>query len=126
MTKIARIILGLDPHPCQIIRDITTQDAFTLIQNNEGNADFVILDVRTLGEYSEGHIENALNMDYYSATLVAELGELDKTKTYLVYCSSGSRSRQAVDTMAGLDFWVVYNMLGGITKWVAEGLPIVQ
>ena len=109
--------------PTQAIKDITTQEAFDLIQENEGNADFVILDVRTAGEFAEGHVENALNIDYYSETFEDELNQLDKTKTYLVYCRSGGRSRSAVDIMEGLNFREVYHMLGGIVQWQAEEMP---
>ncbi len=112
--------------PTQAIKDITTQEAFDLIQENEGNADFVILDVRTAGEFAEGHVENALNIDYYSETFEDELNQLDKTKTYLVYCRSGGRSRSAVDIMEGLNFREVYHMPGGIIQWQAEEMPTTK
>jgi len=112
--------------PVQTIENITTQEALTLIQENEGNADFVILDVRTAREFDEGHLENALNIDYNSGTFQNELKQLDKNKTYLVHCKSGVRSRGAVDIMEGLGFSEVYNMLGGISQWQAEGLPTTK
>jgi len=46
----------------QIIEDVTSQEAFTLIRNNQNNPDFVILDVRTPEEFADGHIENAINI----------------------------------------------------------------
>ena len=112
--------------PTQIIEDITPQEAFTLIQDNKDNPDFVILDVRTPGEFAEGHIENATNLDYYSETFRDELSKLDKDKTYLVYCRSGKRSRNAVDIMVELNFREAYNMSGGIIEWKAEGLPLIE
>ena len=78
--------------PGQIIEDITPQEAFTLIQNNQDNPDFVILDVRTPKEFAEEYIEDATNMNFYSETFRDELNQLDKNKTYLVYCRSGGRS----------------------------------
>jgi len=62
------------------------KDAYTLIQKNKGNPDFVILDVRTPAEFADEHIENAINLDYYSETFRDDLNKLDKTKTYLIYC----------------------------------------
>ncbi len=112
--------------PARTIEDITTQEAFDLIQENEGNADFVILDVRTAGEFAEGHIENALNIDYYSETFEDELNQLDKTKTYLAYCRSGGRSRSAVDIMEEPNFREIYHMPGGIIQWQAEELPTTK
>ncbi len=44
------------------------------------------------------------------------IDELDKSKTIIVYCKSGGRSRTASETLAQHDF-IVYNMLGGINAW---------
>ena len=112
--------------PTQIIADITTEEAFTLIQDHQGNPDFVILDVRTPEEFAQGHIENASNLDYLSETFRDELNNLDKDKTYLVYCGSGGRSAGALAIMAELGFMEAYNMLGGISQWQAEGLPVTE
>ena len=67
----------------QIIEDITLEEAYALIQDNKDNQNFIIIDVRTLEEYANGHIEKAINLDYYSETFKDELSELDKSKTYL-------------------------------------------
>ena len=76
----------------QIIEDITPEEAYALIQDNRDNQNFVIIDVRTPEEYASGHIEKAINLDYYSETFKDELNKLDKNKTYLIYCRSGRRS----------------------------------
>ena len=112
--------------PTQIIENVTTQEAFTLIQNNRNNPDFVILDVRTAEEFTEGHIENAINSDYYSDTCRDELNKLDKNRTYLIYCRSGNRSGKALAIMEELNFREVYDMSGGIIEWEAEGLPTTK
>jgi rhodanese-related sulfurtransferase len=108
----------------QIIENVTPPEAFTLIQDNENNPEFVILDVRTPEEFADGYIENAINLDYYSETFRDELNKLDKNKKYLIYCRSGNRSGKALAIMAELNFREVYNMLGGIVEWEAEGLPM--
>ena len=112
--------------PTQIIEDITPQEAFTLIQNNQNNPEFVIIDVRTPEEFAEEHIENTINLDYYSETFRDELNNLDKNKTYLIYCRSGRRSGNALNIMAEPNFREAYNILGGIIEWNAEGLPTVK
>ncbi len=112
--------------PTQITENITPQEAFTLIQDNQNNPDFVILDVRTTEEVANGHIEDAVNLDYYSETFRDELNKLDKNQKYLIYCHSGNRSGKALDIMAELNFREVYNMSGGIIQWQAEGLPTVK
>ena len=110
----------------RLIEDITPQEAFTLIQENQTNPDFVIIDVRTPEEFTQEYIENALNLNYHSETFQDELNQLDKSKTYLIYCQSGNRSRNALNIMAELNFKEAYNMLGGIAEWKKEGLPTVK
>jgi len=108
------------------IEDITPQEAFTLIQNNQNNPDFVIIDVRTPAEFAEEHIENATNINFYSETFRDTFNTLDKDKTYLIYCQVGGRSGSALDIMAELNFKEAYNILGGINLWKTEGLPTVK
>ena len=106
----------------QIIKDIAPQEAVALIQDNQNNPDFIILDVRTPEEVAEGYIKDAINIDYYSKSFRDELDQLDKNQTYLIYCRSGARSGKSRDIMAELNFREVYNILGGFIRWQAEGL----
>ena len=110
----------------QIIEDVTTGEAHALIQDNQDNLNFVILDVRTPEEYAAGHIEKSINLDYYSEIFKDDLSKLDKNKTYLIYCRSGRRSEGALDIMEELGFGEVYNMLGGILQWESAGLPTMK
>lgn len=112
--------------PTQIIEDVTAQEAFTMIQNNQNNPDFVIIDVRTPEEFAEGHIENAININFRAENFRDEIDKLDKSKTHLVYCRSGNRSQSATDMMTELNFTKIYHMTGGIIEWEAEGLPTVK
>ncbi len=110
----------------RIIEDITPQAAFTLIQENQDKPDFVILDVRTPLEFGVGYIENAININFYADAFRDELDNLDKNKTYLIYCLSGGRSGKTLNIMAELNFEEVYNVSGGIIAWNAEELPITK
>ena len=112
--------------PTQIVENVTAQEAFTLIQDNQNNPDFVILDVRTPEEFADGHIEKAINMDFYSETFRDELNKLDKNKAYLLHCRSGNRSGKTLNIMKELKFMKIYHMTGGMIKWEAEGLPIIK
>ncbi|MDD5037807.1 MAG: rhodanese-like domain-containing protein [Dehalococcoidales bacterium] len=106
--------------------NVTPQQAFTLIQENQDNPDFVILDVRTPEEFADAHIENAININFYSETFRDELNRLDRNKIYLVYCASSNRSTKALTTMSELGFKEAYNMLGGMGQWESEGLPTIK
>ena len=104
---------------------ITVTQADSLINANSANTEFTILDVRSSGEYSTGHIQKALNIDYYSPAFGAKLDTLNKNYIYLVYCKAGGRSTKAIDTMKVLGFNKTYNMLGGIDAWVLAGYQVV-
>jgi len=106
----------------RIAEDISVQQAYELTQNN---TDFVVLDIRTSQEYVAGYIKDAINIDYYASTFQDDIDELDKGKTYLVYCRTANRSGQAMPIFENLDFEKVYNMLGGIVAWQSAGYPIV-
>ena len=73
-----------------------------------------IIDVRTKEEFEESHVEGAQNFDIYSPGFQGNISQLDKTKSYLVYCTSGSRSLQAVMFMRKSGFTKVENLGGGI------------
>ena len=106
-----------------IFQDVSDSVAKALMADLSG---LVILDVRTPEEYAAGHLENAINIDYRASTFKDELGKLDKSKSYLVYCGSGKRSLESVKIMTELGFSHVYNLLGGITQWQAEGGTMVK
>jgi rhodanese-related sulfurtransferase len=114
------------PPALRIFSDITAKQALDLIQNNQGNPNFVIIDVRSPAEFDSGHIENAINIDKNSETFKDELNKLDKDKTYLVYCAMGSRSAGALVIMEELGFMKAYNMKSGLNQWQADGLPITE
>jgi rhodanese-related sulfurtransferase len=88
-------------------------------------AGVILLDVRTAGEYSAGHIEGALNIDVEGMTFEGEIKQLDKTKTYAIYCQSGRRSRIAAETMTQAGFTKLFNLDQGIGSWQSAGLPVV-
>ena len=85
----------------------------------------VILDVRTPQEFAEGHLANAINIDFQSGNFEQEIASLDKSKTYAVYCRSSNRSGEAVKVMADAGFTRMYDMDGGIIDWQAAGGQIV-
>lgn len=75
-----------------------------------------ILDVRTQGEFRGGYIPKAVHADISSSSFVNKLDQLDKSKTWLVYCLSGGRSARACSIMAERGFKTI-NMRGGISRW---------
>jgi rhodanese-related sulfurtransferase len=104
-------------------RNLSPFQARELIVKKEGNPDFVLLDVRTPGEFRSERIGGALLIDYNSSNFRAEIGRLDRGKTYLVYCRTGNRSNGALNVLREEGFRNVYHLDGGIVKWKEAGLP---
>lgn len=105
----------------QLIKDVFPLEAQELI--TKGDDDIVVLDVCTPKEFKTAHLENAINIDYFSKLFKARLDTLDKDKTYLVYCRIGGRSKFAQKKMKSLGFTKIYNIIGGTLLWEEEGLP---
>lgn len=80
-------------------------------------SDVVILDVRTPQETAQGKINGAIEIDYSSRDFDAKIRQLDKNKTYLVYCAVGSRSAAACDALSKKGFEKIYNLKGGYMGW---------
>jgi thioredoxin 1 len=82
-----------------------------------------ILDVRTPAEFSNGHLNNALNYDWNGSQFDQQIKTLDKSKPVFVYCLSGGRSSAAASKMRSDGFKAVYELEGGLMRWRSENLP---
>jgi thioredoxin len=85
--------------------------------------DLTLVDVRTPGEFSKGHLVNAQNIDYNGDNFKQEISKVDKSKPVYVYCLSGGRSSNAAKELRSLGYKEVYELDGGILKWRAANLP---
>jgi phage shock protein E len=112
-----RVVCSAPPAP--MITNISALAALALVASHPGDTNFAILDVRTPTEYAPRHIKGAVNLDFNSTTFKDNLGKLDRAKSYLVYCASGNRSRQATEVMRQLGFLQVYNMTVGFGAFAA-------
>ncbi len=74
-----------------------------------------LIDVRSPGEFSGGHIEGARNIPV--GEISARLSEVgDKDAPVVVYCRSGGRSASAASTLENAGFTQVYD-LGAMSRW---------
>ena len=88
------------------------------------NTRVVVLDVRTPAEFTEGHIEGALNIDQGEDHFIEKIKAiLPADKTIAIYCRSGRRSANAAGRLAAAGYKCV-NLKGGIIAWKEAGLPI--
>ena len=111
----------------QDVRDITAAEADSLYTLYKGTPNFAMLDVRTPDEWGRARIEGSINIDQMADTFPDEIGKLDKTKMYILYCTDGSkRSVEASALMKKEGFRIVYQISGGVIAWALAGYPVVR
>lgn len=74
----------------------------------------ILVDVRSPQEFEEGHLDNAILLPEYEIEKNVSKILPDKTKTIIVYCSSGYRSKKAQKKLLKLGFKKVYNLCDGL------------
>jgi rhodanese-related sulfurtransferase len=99
---------------------ISAQEAIEKISNEK---DIIILDVRTKGEYDSSHLKNSTFITLFE--LSNNFDKLDKNKTILVYCHSGTRSISACRKLSKNGFNVI-NISGGIVALEKNGAKTIK
>jgi len=94
--------------------NMKASEAAKILKNNP---EAVVLDIRTPKEYAEGHIPDAINIDYKADSFESELEKLDRDTTYLMHCRSGRRSANSLEIFEKLGFQRVIHMDDGILGW---------
>lgn len=109
------------------VKYITIHEAYPLLMYNvltgNQNPNFMVIDTRTPVEYAAGHIPYAVNIDMARPGYQDTLRNLDRSKTYLTYCSNGSRSAAMKSEMMSLGFQSVYAMTDGFEAWQGARHP---
>ena len=76
-----------------------------------------VLDVRSIGEFSEGALPKAVNISIGDEAFDSKVAMLDKAKPVLVYCAGGFRSRKAVARLKELGFKNIQHIHRGYMSW---------
>jgi len=93
------------------------KDLKQMMKDNPG----VVIDVRTEQEHLDGHLAiTDAQFDMLNGDFQAQISQLDKSKTYYLYCRSGNRSGQMEKLMRSEGFENVYN-IGGFEELVRKG-----
>lgn len=95
---------------------ITPQQAKEIMDTEQ---DYIVIDARTVEEFAEGHIKNAILIPEYEIAKRAEKELPDKDALILVYCRSGRRSKIASEELVNLGYTNVKEF-GGIIDWPYE------
>jgi len=109
--------------PVSSIRDVTVAEADALIASE---APVTIIDVRTPGEFAEGHIEGAANINLRDPDFAEQIAALDPEGSYVLHCKSGARSARALEIMKEQGFADIAHMSEGFDGWQASGKAVVQ
>lgn len=94
-----------------------TMDEAKKIFETEG--DYLILDVRTAGEYASGHIPGAINVANEDIKDIEPAQLPEKNQVIYVYCRSGNRSKQAAAKLAAMGYTNIIE-IGGIMDWTGD------
>ena len=100
-------------HGMAAFQRITSDEAAKMMAEEKN---YIILDVRTAGEYAGGHIPNAINVPNESINTTPPKELPDKNQRIFVYCRSGARSMQAAQKLANMGYTNIVEM-GGIKDW---------
>lgn len=97
-------------------KQISQEEAKRMMEADDGH---VIVDVRRIDEFSEGHIPGAICVpnESISEEKPAELPDLNQV--ILVYCRSGRRSKEAAQKLFDIGYVNMYEF-GGIIDWTGE------
>lgn len=112
MKKLCLLLIMLMISGCNnSYKTIDKEKSIELIKNNEA----ILIDVRSIVEYQEGHIMGAKS--YPVTTILNDIEEdFDKNTYIIVYCKSGNRSKIAAEGLIELGYKNVYD-LGSINNW---------
>jgi len=88
----------------------------------EANVDHQLIDVRTVMEYRQGHLPNAINIPMDQ--LGGRVDELSQEKPVVLVCASGNRSENVAAALADAGYEGIYNLVGGTMVWMMNGLPL--
>ena len=100
--------------------NIISESDFFEIQDS----DYTLIDVRTQDEFDLGHIDSAINLDFYSETFHNDILSLPKNETIVLYCRTNNRSSKTANILKENGFKEISVLEGGITEWVKNGNDI--
>lgn len=103
-------------------REVASQEAAEVIRNITP----LVLDVRTPGEYSRGHLKDSVLIPLQQLQVRWQEIAGYKNKDVLIYCATGNRSTVAAKILIDNGFKRILNLRQGISGWEREKLPVIQ
>ena len=88
------------------------------------DSEYILIDVRTQDEFDSGHINSAINLDFYSNTFKNDILSLPKNETIVLYCRTNNRSSKTATILQENGYRDILVIKGGINEWVKNGNDI--
>jgi rhodanese-related sulfurtransferase len=86
----------------------------------------VLVDVRSVNQFKDGHIAGARNVPGDQVADGAKALEKFRDKTIITCCESGVTSGAAARKLTELGFKQVFNLRGGLAAWRQDNLPVTR
>jgi rhodanese-related sulfurtransferase len=107
--------------PVGRVPQISVHDLATM---KDERPDLVVVDVRELFEWDEGHIPGAVHLPMGEALARRDAVPADRPKA--VVCAGGLRSSTVISVLSRSGLADFYNVIGGMTAWQKGGYGTVK
>ncbi len=101
--------------------DLNAKDFRRIVEQKSGS----LLDVRTSGEFKNGHLIDAGQLNYYAFDFKQKLLLLPKEQPVYLYCNTGYRSKRAANFLLENGYSEVYNLRHGILEWNYQNFEVI-
>lgn len=96
-----------------VVKKVSGDEARAVLKD-KSNAK--LIDVRSVGEYEQGHIKNSTLIPLHTIKNEVEKKIPSKDTPLILYCRSGNRTKQAIDILLDLGYTEIYDM-GSMGNW---------
>ncbi len=103
-------------------RKINEVDAYQAYERIQHGA--ILIDIREKEEVETVSFDMEHQRLIPQSELILRLREIPKDRDVIIGCNSGTRSYHITRFLTEQNFENVYNLLGGITKWIELNLPV--
>ncbi len=111
------------------IKSVKNESVINLISPQEFNKtldNITPIDIRTPQEFAEGHLKNAVNINFYDPNFIKKMNNFDKTKKLYIYCRTGNRTGSASRKLKKMGFIKIYDLQGGILNWRKNNMEVIK
>lgn len=123
LLTLAIVLLGFCSLAQTTVKHVDATEFKKWIDEKKG----ILIDLRTNDELQKkGMIKGAIQIDYFDKSAESRIANLDKSKTYLIYCAGGGRSGECAELMTKLGFKMVIDLEKGFDDWKRKGFEVVN